>query len=71
MTSDPEYKQDPELPPGWFAWSTALSIVTGALDWHARPPGRPDPKTYVDGPDKATVAAKAWEAHKRASGAAS
>jgi hypothetical protein len=48
------------LPDGWFAWRN------GVDEWHARPPGTPNPRTYVHGDSRQAVADKAWEAHRRA-----
>lgn len=55
---DPEFVQDPMFPPGWHAWDT------GGGNWHARPPGRPDPRAYVHADDKQECADRAWLAYR-------
>jgi hypothetical protein len=63
MSDEPEFKQDPMMPPGWVVWSTGT--LTGDRDWHARPPGRPIPANYIHGPTKTDVAGLAWQAHRQ------
>jgi hypothetical protein len=57
---DSEFEQDPMMPPDWFVWDTA-----GGKDWHARPPGKPNPATYIHGKSKQEVADAAWLEHRR------
>jgi hypothetical protein len=59
MADEVEHEQDPELPPGWFAWQ-----LYGT--WAARPPGRPDPKTYVHATTKADLTERAWRRYRAA-----
>lgn len=62
---EPEFVQDPMMPPDWRAWET------GDKTWHARPPGRPNPLDYVHGATREEVADKAWYQHRQAQDAAS
>ena len=63
MSEEAPDQQDLFLPLGWFAWENGPH---GHPSWHARPPGTPDPRTYVHGDTKQEVADKAWMAHRKA-----
>jgi len=46
-----------DAPPGWTVWDPTPGL------WCARPPGRPNPATYVHGDSRQAVIAMAWETH--------